>query len=78
MSLTALPYDILFNVVRLLDVEEQVNLGKTSPVFRYICGEESLCRISAEVRHSICPLASFLGWALTCGRETCGMPWKPV
>ncbi len=61
MSLTTLPYDILFNVVRLLDVEEQVNLGKTCPVFRYICGEEILCRISAEVRHSIGSSASFPG-----------------
>jgi hypothetical protein len=61
MSLTTLPYDILFNVVRLLDVEELVNLGETSPVFKYICGEESLCRIAAEVRHSIRSLVSIPG-----------------
>ena len=62
MSLTTLPYDVLFNVVRLLDVEEQVNLGKTSLLFRYICGEESLCRIAVEVRHSTGSLTSIPGF----------------
>jgi hypothetical protein len=47
----ALPYDILFNVTRLLDVQEQVNLGLTCRLLRYITGEDSLCRIAAEVRH---------------------------
>jgi hypothetical protein len=61
MSLTTLPYDILFSVVRLLDVEGLVNLGEISPVLNYICREEPLCKIVGEVRHSIRSLASIPG-----------------
>jgi F-box domain len=62
MSLISLPYDVLFNVVKLLDVEEQVNLGKTCPLFKYICGEPSLCRIAAQVSETFrSALLSFPG-----------------
>ena len=53
MSLTTLPYDILFIIIGLLDIEEQVNLGKTNRVLHYLYGDESLSQSSAEVRHSV-------------------------
>ena len=77
MGLETLPYDILFNIVRLLDVEDLVIFGKTCTLFS---GEESLCRIVAEVRHSIRSLASIprLSSDFILPRGTPRTPSRPV
>jgi hypothetical protein len=69
MNVTNLPYDILYHLVRQLDVADEVNLGKTCRLFYEICFEERLARISVEVRHSSAYWLIFLVLGLTCSRE---------
>lgn len=49
MNLDRLPYDVLFGISLLLDIEEVVHLSSTSPHLRVLLLEESLCHRLVQV-----------------------------
>lgn len=56
--ITRLPNELIWGILKLLDLEDAFGLSQSCRFFRGIMRDNSICRMLVEVSHSLC-LCSF-------------------